>query len=174
VIDEESLRCRVCGLAQASPPWGEDGQTPLFEHCPCCGVEWGYQDATPLGARRFRESWIRKGARWDRPDLRPRDWNLQQQIACVPATFVSKSQGTMNETRTACPRCGQDWLMNVRLVHLSRQAILCPECEALWVDREPRADNFEDYGTFMQRNGRENPDRPEEIETIGLFRKTAP
>jgi Zn-finger nucleic acid-binding protein len=76
----------------------------------------------------------------------------------------------MKEVRTACPRCGQDWLMDVRLVYLGREATFCPECEALWIDRGPRADNFEDYGTFMKRSGRADPHRPEEIQTIGPFR----
>lgn len=84
---DEELRCRVCGLKQDSPPWGEDGRTPLFEHCPCCGVEWGYQDATPVGACRYRERWLKEGANWDSPAQRPKDWDLQEQLAAVPAEF---------------------------------------------------------------------------------------
>lgn len=41
------LFCRVCGFQAGDPPWGQDGLTPLFEHCPRW-VEWGYQDATPV------------------------------------------------------------------------------------------------------------------------------
>lgn len=58
----------------------------------------------------------------------------------------------------------------MRLVHLALDAILCPECDALW----QRADQvgstgFEDYGTFMVRHGRNNPDQKGEIELEGDF-----
>lgn len=56
--------CKVCGYRASDPPWGADGRTPLFEHCPCCGVEWGYQDATLSGVQRFRSVWLSAGAPW--------------------------------------------------------------------------------------------------------------
>lgn len=76
--------CRVCGLRYDEPPWGPDGHTPTFEHCVCCGVEFGYQDATPEAARRFREAWLASGAVWDDPDLMPKDWNLEAQLGRLP------------------------------------------------------------------------------------------
>ena len=73
----------------------------------------------------------------------------------------------MIERRIACPRCQQDWLLRVRLVHLSRDAILCPECDALWTQDESIGPaTFEDYGTFMNRHGRQ-PENNEEIEVKG-------
>jgi hypothetical protein len=77
----------VCGLELPDPPWGIDGRTPLFDNCPCCGVEFGYQDATPAGARRYREQWIARGAPWSEPDQRPAGWSLEQQLRDVPAPF---------------------------------------------------------------------------------------
>jgi hypothetical protein len=68
-------------------PWGDDGRTPLFEYCPCCGVEWGYPDATPTGARRFREQWLQRGGEWDRPDQRPQDWDRAMQMAAIPHEY---------------------------------------------------------------------------------------
>ena len=35
--EDEAYRCRVCGLNQDFKPWGEDGKTPAFEICGCCG-----------------------------------------------------------------------------------------------------------------------------------------
>jgi len=84
---DENRRCRVCGLLYDDPPWGPDGRTPKFEYCDCCGVEWGYQDATAEGARRFRQQWIEAGAKWSRPDRRPADWRLEEQLRHVPAAF---------------------------------------------------------------------------------------
>ncbi len=70
--------------------------------------------------------------------------------------------------RVACPRCGQDWLERVRLIHLGAEAIRCPECEALWRKGvELRHDTFVDYGTFLRSRGRLNPDAPGEVEVLG-------
>ena len=66
--DDTIMRCRVCGLLQSDPPWGYDGVSPTFDFCPCCGVEFGYEDALPLGAQRWREKWIANGAEWMNPE----------------------------------------------------------------------------------------------------------
>jgi hypothetical protein len=84
---DEALRCRICGLKLDVPPWGDDGRTPSFEFCPCCGVEWGYQDATAVGARRYREQWLKAGAAWESPELRPAHWDLQAQLMAIPTGF---------------------------------------------------------------------------------------
>ncbi|MGW3351445.1 hypothetical protein ACWDA3_49795 [Nonomuraea rubra] len=36
--------CRVCGLSQADPPWGEDGQNPTWAICHCCGTEFVHME----------------------------------------------------------------------------------------------------------------------------------
>lgn len=79
--------CRVCGLWFEDPPWGEDGHSPDFTFCACCGVEFGYQDCKPEGARLFRKAWIEKGANWDEPKMRPANWRLEAQLEQVPAEF---------------------------------------------------------------------------------------
>ena len=79
--------CRVCGLYLEEPPWGSDGSTPLFEHCPCCGVEFGYQDATAQGARAYREAWLANGANWDEPHAKPTPWDVAAQLQCIPPEF---------------------------------------------------------------------------------------
>ena len=84
---DELNRCRVCGLALAEPPWGADGRSPSYEHCPCCGVEFGYSDATQLAAQRSREAWLHNGANWSEPSERPCDWELDAQLENVPADF---------------------------------------------------------------------------------------
>jgi hypothetical protein len=71
-----------------------------------------------------------------------------------------------DESKVPCPRCGQDWLQEVRLVRLGLSVILCPECDALWTDAPPAMDGFEDYGTFMQRHGVAEPEAPSEIEVL--------
>lgn len=38
--------CSICGLPLDFAPWGDDGKTPTYDICPCCGVEWGNEDYT--------------------------------------------------------------------------------------------------------------------------------
>jgi hypothetical protein len=80
--------CRVCGYRSEMLPYGEDGRTADFWHCPCCGVEHGYQDFTPIGAHRFRRLWLDAGAQWDMPEHRPPDWDLAAQLKQVPEEYL--------------------------------------------------------------------------------------
>ena len=82
-----SLFCRVCGYENSEPPWGEDGESPCYGFCPCCGVEAGYQDYTVESAKEFRDSWIQAGAKWDMPWLKPADWSLEKQLNNIPEEF---------------------------------------------------------------------------------------
>ncbi len=79
--------CRICGYKSADPPWGEDGHSPIYDFCPCCGVEHGYQDSTPVGAQKYRIEWIAAGAKWEEPDVKPDDWSLDEQLNHVPHEF---------------------------------------------------------------------------------------
>jgi hypothetical protein len=86
-MNDEIYRCRVCGWLHRDPPWGVDGNSPLFDFCPCCGVEHGYRDATPPGAKRYREEWLARGAVFNESEERPRCWDLEDQLNQVPASF---------------------------------------------------------------------------------------
>lgn len=78
----------------------------------------------------------------------------------------------MKETRVECPRCTQDWLLDVRLIHLERDAVLCPECDALWLDADDIAANtFRDYGTYMVERGRPEPEAQGELLVRGPLRR---
>ena len=80
MTNSELYRCRVCGLWQDEPPWGADGNCPTYNHCPCCGVEFGYGDATLEAARKFREEWLAGGAKWDDPEMKPEKWDANDQL----------------------------------------------------------------------------------------------
>jgi len=89
MLNEETMNyCRVCGFKEDYPPWGDDGSSPTFNFCTCCGVEFGYEDASLLGIRRHREKWIRTGAQWSDPEHRPTDWNLDEQLKNIPVDFI--------------------------------------------------------------------------------------
>jgi hypothetical protein len=97
--DESNLRCRVCGFRLAEPPWGDDGTTPQYDICPCCGSESGYHDCTPKAARSNREKWINGGAKWFHPEMKPRGWILLHQLAWVPSGYRGKGISQVWPTR---------------------------------------------------------------------------
>jgi hypothetical protein len=44
LIDSRCI-CRCCGWSFGDYfPWGEDGMSPTYDICDCCGCESGYQD----------------------------------------------------------------------------------------------------------------------------------
>lgn len=85
--NDSNLNCRVCGYQSVDPPWGEDGRSPIYDFCPCCGVEHGYQDSSPLGARNYRTEWISAGAKWEEPASKPEGWDLSEQLSLIPSEF---------------------------------------------------------------------------------------
>lgn len=81
--------CFVCGMDFSSYPpeewpWGPDGISSSFDFCPCCGVEFGYEDASLTGVRRHRLRWQERGMPWSEPKQKPPDWNPSAQISAVP------------------------------------------------------------------------------------------
>ncbi|HEX2912534.1 MAG TPA: hypothetical protein VH186_17120 [Chloroflexia bacterium] len=88
MLNEEKYRCRVCGLLYPEPPWGEDGKSPSFDICECCGAEWGYEDCTIKGIRTYRERWIAEGAKWFEPKAKPEGWKLEEQLKMIPEEYL--------------------------------------------------------------------------------------
>lgn len=86
-MKSNKLACRVCGKIQDDPPWGEDGETPAFEICGCCGVDFGYQDCTLETVKKFREEWLKKGGKWIAPDEKPANWSLEEQMKKIPKEY---------------------------------------------------------------------------------------
>jgi len=80
--------CRVCGLYIDTPPWGEDGNCPTYEYCPCCNVEFGYQDYTMESTKRYREKWIKEGANWFESKEKPEKWDMEEQFKNIPQEFA--------------------------------------------------------------------------------------
>lgn len=79
--------CRVCGFLYDSPPWGDDGLTPSFEICPSCGVEFGYEDATPAAVRKYRAAWVAGGMKWHDRKGPAAGWDPAAQMANIPDEF---------------------------------------------------------------------------------------
>lgn len=83
----EAYCCRICGLDQDFKPWGEDGETPSFELCGCCGVDFGYEDTSVKHAKQYREEWLRKGAIWISSEEKPANWSLEEQLKQIPSDY---------------------------------------------------------------------------------------
>jgi hypothetical protein len=84
----KNLLCRVCGYENAEPPWGEDGLSPTFNFCPCCGVEFGYQDHHLESIRTYRENWLNKGASRDEPNAKLLKRSLENQMQGIPKEYL--------------------------------------------------------------------------------------
>ena len=66
--DDTIMRCRVCGLLSSDPPWGYDGVSPTFDFCPCCGVEFGYEDAYLWGHSVGVRNGSQRAQEWMNPE----------------------------------------------------------------------------------------------------------
>lgn len=80
--------CPVCGYHLGFRPW--IGHTASFKSCPCCGIEFGYDDTSKgrfQGTRgqiyaQWRADWILWGTPWhDLDSAPPNDWNPIAQLA---------------------------------------------------------------------------------------------
>jgi len=87
MTNDPDLACRVCGRIQAEPPWGENGRSPNWAICPCCGVEFGYGDSNMLAIEDWRKKWLVSGARWWQPKKKPADWSLVEQMKNIPEKY---------------------------------------------------------------------------------------
>jgi hypothetical protein len=88
-FDRDFYPCPACGFALDFEPWSQG--VPSNEICPCCGIQFGYDDAAGGDPARvaeiyesWRERWIADGARWSSLGRRPPDdWNATSQLAKV-------------------------------------------------------------------------------------------
>lgn len=90
---EQLNMCRVCGYNYKNYfPWGENGNSPTYDFCDCCGVEFGYGDYTIIAIKNWRQKWIRNGMIWDRAkdeksilyQSPPKDYNPTEQLKSLP------------------------------------------------------------------------------------------
>lgn len=80
--------CKICGLEQEKFPWGEDGKTPNFDICDCCGVEFGYEDYTLVSLNKFRQEWLSSGGIWFEKEAMPENWDMEEQMENVSGEYL--------------------------------------------------------------------------------------
>ncbi|MBU2895224.1 hypothetical protein [Vibrio hepatarius] len=88
MTSKAQLACRVCGLIQIEPPWGKDGNSPNYEICDCCGVEFGYEDSSLTGIKNYRKKWLQTGKNWVSKDDMPENWNVDEQLKNIPVQYT--------------------------------------------------------------------------------------
>ncbi len=80
--------CRVCGLRQFEPPWGIDNNCPSHDICPCCKVEFGYEDSNLDAIKEYRIRWLESGGDWWLPKEKPANWSLKEQMKNIPLEYL--------------------------------------------------------------------------------------
>ena len=79
--------CRVCGYRPEVPPWGLDGETPSWEICPSCGVEFGYEDVSAESVRRYRAKWRASGNHWTDAAVPADGMTVEDRLQRVPEEY---------------------------------------------------------------------------------------
>lgn len=70
--------CPICGFQELDePPYDEFGGAS-FEICPCCGIQYGYND-TRWTHVELRDCWIKLGMKW-RHLPAPDNWDPIKQL----------------------------------------------------------------------------------------------
>ena len=87
MVQDDSYSCRVCGYRLGFKPWGEDGKTPPYEICPCCGAEFGNDDYTVASTRDYRKKWVKSGCAWFDAGKKPNGWSCKSQMKNIPERF---------------------------------------------------------------------------------------
>jgi len=82
VADERKYLCPVCGYDGLFEPAHDALGTGSDEICPCCGVQFGYDDARRSHAE-LRADWVQRGMTWRHHPGPPPDWDPARQLANV-------------------------------------------------------------------------------------------
>lgn len=80
--------CRICGSEQLEAPQSEDGESPTYDICDCCGVEFGYEDSTLKGIKMYRSKWLDNGAKWYHKKSEPESWSLEEQLSHMQVKYL--------------------------------------------------------------------------------------
>ncbi|EDY20430.1 GCN5-related N-acetyltransferase [Chthoniobacter flavus Ellin428] len=89
--------CPVCGWPELNAPPYDEARNGSFEICPCCGVEFGYDDAARgQTLEQTRARWIAGGMKWwstSRPE--PKNWDATRQLARAASANDPASAGPL-------------------------------------------------------------------------------
>ena len=79
--------CRIWGFLNETLPWGDNGNCPTYEICPCCGVEFGNEDYTLDSVIKYRNKWKNDGYAWFDISEKPKQWLIEEQLKNIPKKY---------------------------------------------------------------------------------------
>ena len=83
--------CPVCGYGIKDPPRD-------YNICPCCGIEFGYDDSETTYAA-LRQLWVLGGAKWWSPNtMPPQGWSADKQMSSSFGVWVIEGLNARWET----------------------------------------------------------------------------
>ncbi len=75
--------CPVCGFPELDEPPYDEAKCPTYIICPCCGVEFGFDDATAT-FKELRQKWKAQGMPWrSTSQPPPLGWSPKKQLNAV-------------------------------------------------------------------------------------------
>ena len=81
-MNRKKHMCPVCGFDGLQEPPYDEHNAPSYEICPCCGFEFGFDEAFSQDTfDSFRQKWLKSGAQWFTPELKPKTWDLKKQLS---------------------------------------------------------------------------------------------
>lgn len=81
-MTKKRYACPVCGFDGLQEPPYDERNAPSYEICPCCGFEFGFDEPADQDTfSSFREKWLKNGAAWFMPALKPKNWDLKKQLS---------------------------------------------------------------------------------------------
>lgn len=74
--------CPVCGYDKLDEPPYNEILEASYDTCPCCGVEFGYDDFKNdnVSFSIARRKWVEEGAKWFNENQKPNNWNMEEQL----------------------------------------------------------------------------------------------
>jgi len=81
-MNKKQYMCPVCGFGELKDLPYDRHNAPSYEICPCCGFEFGFDSVNnQIAFTDFRQRWIKNGAHWFMPKLKPKGWDFKKQLA---------------------------------------------------------------------------------------------
>ena len=96
LIAEAGFLCPVCGYSNLQEPPHDAAGAGSGEICPCCGIEFGKDDAGgPSVYEPLRAAWISAGMPWLHKDItrKPSGWSATVQLEKAGLTTQTRSEG---------------------------------------------------------------------------------
>ena len=96
-MKEEKYICPVCGYDRL-----EEYPDLSYEICPCCGVEYGFDDFDfeNLTFDTVRNKWLSEGAKWFMKKEKPKNWDLEEQLKNLRLPEAQKAINEMTKKYT--------------------------------------------------------------------------